>query len=172
MLIPIVDKQDNIIDHKEKKDITPADIYRISGLALFRPDRTMFIARRSMDKKQDPGKWQPVAVAGTVDKGETYLSNVIKETEEEVGLKIANPTFLFKNRFSANWNFFGSFFAIKMDISTSDLRIDTREFIDSKWIDIEDALTLLKSGDVFTTTAPQILPDIIKHYDDVPLTTL
>lgn len=172
MLTPVVDEQDKIIGHKERPDITKDDIYRVSGLALFRPDRTMFIPRRNMEKIHDPGRWQPVAVAGTVDKGETYLTNIIKEAEEEIGLKITDPTLLFKRRVSADWEFFASTFAIKLDISSDDLIVDEGEFMESQWINIDTALRRIENKGYFTSSAHLVLPDIIKHYDDVPLTTL
>lgn len=38
-----------------------------------------------MSKDKHPGKWGPAA-AGTLEKGETYESNIYKEAEEELGL--------------------------------------------------------------------------------------
>ena len=52
------------------------------------PDLRVLIVERqtAFDKKYDPGKWGPSA-AGTVEEGETYQSNIIKELQEEIGLE-------------------------------------------------------------------------------------
>lgn len=85
MRIPIVDEEDNIIGYKDKKDHNPKDICRITGLWVTAPNGEILLARRSFTKKHDPGVWGP-AVSGTVEEGETYESNIVKEAEEEIGL--------------------------------------------------------------------------------------
>ena len=71
MKIPIVNEQDEIIGHKEKKDRNPKDIMRITALWLTDLEGNMLLAQRSFNKKHDPGLWAS-AVAGTVEEGETY----------------------------------------------------------------------------------------------------
>ncbi len=86
MRIPIVNEQDEIIGYKERNDInTEKDLIRATGLWLTDKDGNILLAQRAFVKKHDPGLWGP-AVAGTVEEGETYQSNIIKEAEEEIGL--------------------------------------------------------------------------------------
>ncbi len=80
-----MDKNDQIIGHKEYGTLEPGDIYRVSALWLTSSRGDILLAQRSFNKKNQPGLWGP-AVAGTNDEGETYLDNIIKETEEEIGL--------------------------------------------------------------------------------------
>jgi len=86
MRIPIVDEQDEIIGYKEREDRNPSDIVRATGLWVTDNYGNILLAKRAFNKKHDPGLWGP-AVAGTVEEGETYESNAIKEAEEEIGLK-------------------------------------------------------------------------------------
>lgn len=84
----IVDKNDNEIGLKSRSEITTNDIYRVSSLWVVVPydeSYKVLIAQRSFSKKNDPGVWGP-SVAGTVDEGEAYEQNIIKEAEEEIGL--------------------------------------------------------------------------------------
>ena len=84
--IIIVDEDDNIIGSKERNSIVSGDIYRVSALLIENSKGEILLAQRALTKKHDPGKWGP-PVAGTVEEGETYESNIVKEAEEELGLK-------------------------------------------------------------------------------------
>lgn len=84
--IIIVDENDTIIGHKNRDSMEDGDMYRVSALWIQNSKGDILLAQRSFDKRNDPGKWGP-AVAGTVEEGETYESNIIKEAEEEIGLK-------------------------------------------------------------------------------------
>ena len=82
----IVNENDEIIGYKGKGTLEKSDIYRVSALWIQNSKGDILLAQRKLTKKHSPGKWGP-AVAGTNDEGESYESNIIKETEEEIGLK-------------------------------------------------------------------------------------
>ncbi len=84
--IIIVDEYDNVVSYKKRKDLQAEDIYRVSALWLTNSKGEILLAQRAYDKKHHPGKWGP-SVAGTIESGETYDDNIIKEAEEEIGLK-------------------------------------------------------------------------------------
>jgi len=89
--IIIVDENDNPIGLKERGTLDyDKDIYRVSALWITNSKGQILIARRALTKKQNPGKWGP-GVAGTIDEGETYDSNIIKEAKEELGLQNIKP---------------------------------------------------------------------------------
>jgi|SRR3989344_8547261 len=90
MRIPIVNEQDEVIEYKDKKDRSPLEITRITGLWLWNEKGEVLLAQRAFSKKMNPGLWGP-AVAGIVEEGESYESNIIKEVEEEIGLKDLKP---------------------------------------------------------------------------------
>lgn len=82
----IVDKNDNIIGEKYRHELDDTiDIIRVSGIWIENEKGELLLAQRSFDKKHDPGKWGPAA-AGTIEVGETYESNILKEIEEEIGV--------------------------------------------------------------------------------------
>ncbi len=85
MRIPVVNEQDEIIGYRERYDRGKGDIVRVSALLLKNSKKQVLIAQRSFEKKLNPGLWGP-SVVGTVEEGETYDSNIIKETAEEIGL--------------------------------------------------------------------------------------
>lgn len=83
--IIIVNENDEIIGYKPRDSLNRQDIYRVSALWIKNSKGDILLAQRSFSKKHHPGKWGPAA-AGTVEDGETYDSNIIKEAEEELGL--------------------------------------------------------------------------------------
>ncbi|MCF7831708.1 MAG: NUDIX domain-containing protein [Candidatus Pacebacteria bacterium] len=89
MKIPIVNKQDEIVGYKERVDRNPEDIIRLTSIWITDEQGDILLQQRKLTKKNNPGKWGP-AVAGTVEEGETYDSNVYKELEEELGIRGIN----------------------------------------------------------------------------------
>jgi 8-oxo-dGTP pyrophosphatase MutT (NUDIX family) len=84
-LAVVVDKDDNILGHKDRFNLEKGDIIRISLLWLENSKGEVLLAQRSHKKEQDPELWGPAA-GGTVEIEETYESNIYKEAEEEIGL--------------------------------------------------------------------------------------
>ncbi len=85
-LCQIADENDQLIGHKLRSEIDfNKDYYRVGCLWLTNSKNQVLLAQRKLTKDKDPGKWGPAA-AGTLEKGETYESNIIKEAEEEIGL--------------------------------------------------------------------------------------
>lgn len=132
MKIPIVDENDNIIEYKDRNDRDFNAIYRVSSLWVTNSKGEILLARRAFDKKHDPGKWGP-AVAGTVEEGETYESNIIKEAEEELGLKNIKPTLGAKLRKKTKWNYFTQQFNLLLDKDISDFKVQEKEVAEIKW---------------------------------------
>lgn len=83
--IIVVDGRDEIIGYKVFKSMRKDDIYRASALWIANSQGEVLIAKRHRLKLHNPLKWGP-AVSGTLEEGETYESNILKEAEEELGL--------------------------------------------------------------------------------------
>ena len=81
-----MDDDDKIIGFKNRDEIDyKNDIYRVSALWLVNSEGEILLAQRHRNKDKDPGVWGP-AVSGTVEEGETYYENIVKEAAEEIGL--------------------------------------------------------------------------------------
>jgi isopentenyl-diphosphate delta-isomerase len=142
MKIPIVNEQDEIIGYKDREDRNPNDICRITGLWLTDPDGKILLAQRSFSKKLSPGLWGP-AVAGTVEEGETYESNIIKEAEEEIGLIGLKPVIGPKIRRSTNHECFAQWFTVVVDHNYPFKKQD-EEVEDVRWFTKDEILKLLE----------------------------
>jgi isopentenyldiphosphate isomerase len=130
--IVIVNDQDEIITYKERGMLTRDDIYRVSALWVKNSKGDILLAQRKFTKSHDPGKWGP-AVAGTIDEGETYEQNIIKEAEEEIGLTNIKPTSGPKVRMTGEYNYFDQWYTLVVDKPAEDFTIQEEEVEQVKW---------------------------------------
>jgi len=143
MKIIEVDENDNEIGLRDRKDRSGDFIYRVSALWVINSKGDILLAQRALDKEHDPGKWGP-AVAGTVEEGETYFSNIVKEAEEEIGLKNINPTAGPKIKREGRWKYFGQWYFLTVDKSIEEFKVSEREVAGLKWFgkaELEKALS-------------------------------
>lgn len=162
MKIPIVDENDNLINFKEREEATREDIRRIIALHVFNEKKEILIAKRDASKTIDPNKWGP-SVAGTVDEGYDYDDTVVKEAEEEIGLKNIKPLFL-KKMFYETYNarrFTGVYYLV-IDSNTK-LTIQKEEVSEIKWITISDLEKWFKNNPDDFIPSFQRSMDIIKE---------
>ena len=88
--IIIVDERDMPISLKGYEELKYEDIYRVSALWLTdKVTGDCLITQRTWTKHNDPGKWM-AAASGTIEEGESYEQNIVKEIEEEIGLTNLN----------------------------------------------------------------------------------
>jgi isopentenyldiphosphate isomerase len=142
MRIPIVNEQDEIIEYKDKKDRGLKEITRVSGLWVTDKDGNILLAQRGLNKKNQPGLWGP-AVAGSLEEGETYESNIIKEAEEEIGLVGMKIKLGPKLRRSSTHEYFGQWFTTTIDRNYP-LKKEDKEVESIKWFSREELAILLK----------------------------
>jgi isopentenyl-diphosphate delta-isomerase len=131
--ILIVDETDTVIAEKHKDEVKSEDIYRISSLWITDSKGNILLAKRALTKKHSPGKWGP-AVQGTVDSGETYRDNIIKEADEEIGLTNITPIPGIKERVIGIHNYFVQEYSLKLDRDISDFTIQKEEVAEIQWI--------------------------------------
>lgn len=130
--IVIVNDQDKIIGHKVYGTLDRKDIYRASALWATNSKGDILLAQRQLGKRNDPGKWGP-AVSGTVDEGETYDDNIIKETEEEIGLTNITPVKSIKRRYTGEHNYFTQWYKLVVDKRAEDFKVQEEEVEQVKW---------------------------------------
>lgn len=157
MRLPIVDENDILIDYKDKQERLPSEISRVSGLWVTDKDGNILLAQRGLNKKNHPGLWGP-AVAGTVEEGESYEDNIIKEAEEEIGLTGMKLSLGPKLRKSSNHEYFVQWFTttIRHDFP---FKKEDREVEKIQWFSRGELGKLLKEK-------PEIfLPDFYKYLE-------
>jgi isopentenyl-diphosphate Delta-isomerase len=131
--IIIVDEEDNIIGYKDRTVVSSEDIYRVSALWITNSQGEILLAKRALTKAHNPGQWG-TAVAGTVEKGEDYLVNIIKEALEEIGLKDIAPQVEPKVRVRGKYNFFCQWYTLVVDKALNEFVIDESEVAEIRWL--------------------------------------
>lgn len=145
MEIPIVNEKDEIINYKERETLSQEDVYRVSALWIENSQGEILLAKRALTKKKDPGLWGP-AVAGTNDKGETYESNIIKESEEELKLINISPEKFVKTRVVLPHNHFTQWFFLKLDKPLDFFKIRKEEVAEIKWFPKQELFKLVEEN--------------------------
>ena len=144
--IIIVDENDTPIGLKERGDMKEGDIYRVSAIWITNSRGDILLAQRAATKKHDPNKWA-CAVAGTIEEGEEYLTNAVKEAEEEIGLVIEPHDLALGIKTliqHSPWNFFCQWFWYRTNITTEDLRLTTEEVAAVRWVSPEELRAWVK----------------------------
>lgn len=156
----IVDENDKIIGTKESKELQSSDIYRVSALWIQNSRDEILLAQRSFNKNNDPGKWGP-AVAGTIEEGETYETNIIKEAEEEIGLKDFDFKKSFNRKNNGEHKHFTQWFFAKIDKEIKDFKIQKEEVEQIKWFKKDELLKeLTDNPDKFLKS----IKDCVEYY--------
>ncbi|HEU0085703.1 MAG TPA: NUDIX domain-containing protein [Candidatus Paceibacterota bacterium] len=138
MKIPIVNKSDEIVRYKERYETTTDDIRRIIILHVFNENDEVLLAKRCSQKIIDPDKWGP-SVAGTVEEGYDYDSTVIKEAEEEIGLKNIKPIFITKLFYEvSNAKRFAAVYYYHINSKENEIVLQEEEVAEVKWIGFEE----------------------------------
>lgn len=164
MRIPIVDENDNVITYKDRAERLPSEITRVAALWVGNDKGEVLLAQRAFTKKDSPGLWGP-AVAGSVEEGETYESNIIKEAEEEIGLKNFELVLGPKIRRSGTHQYFAQVFftiiskdypLVKQDSEVEALRWFTKE---------EFYKTIKEKPEIFLKSTENYTDEFYKYYE-------
>lgn len=147
--IIIVDGGDKIIALQDRNKLAAKDIYRVSVLWLKNSKGDVLLAQRAYSKKHHPGKWGP-AVAGTIEEGESYKDNIIKETKEELGLENVSLVKGSKYLITGEYNHFTQWFTAVIDREIDEFKIQKDEVNAIKWFSEEELRQNIKNNpDIF-----------------------
>ncbi|MFH1802129.1 MAG: NUDIX domain-containing protein [archaeon] len=156
--IIVVDDNDQEIGLKSRYEADEENLrYRVSALWIFNSKGECLLAKRALTKRHDPGKWSP-AVAGTLDEGETYEDNIIKEAEEELGIKGIKFKKGIKEKVDERYRYFLQWFTCVVDKPAEEFIIQEEEVDGVKWFSEDEFRSLLKSNpDNFVAPMPKCL---------------
>jgi len=94
--LEVVDKEGEVIGILPRSEIhgDPSLLHRVVHLLVFNDRGELLLQKRSMNKDVAPGKWD-TSVGGHVNPGEDLLDAVRREMNEELGITICEPEFLY-----------------------------------------------------------------------------
>jgi isopentenyl-diphosphate Delta-isomerase len=157
-LCTIVDRDDNILGYKERDQIEPGDIYRISAVWVVNTRGEVLLAQRTFTKKNDPGKWS-TGVAGTVENKESYDDNAVKEAREELGINniemVRGPKLLVLDNGYGRGYFCQTFVAV-LDWPIERFRLQAEEVVAVRWVSLNELKDeMVRSPEHFTSNFPK-----------------
>lgn len=149
-LITIVNEQDEVIDAKPRNEITREDIFRVSSLWVYNSAGEILIAQRAANKRLNPNVWQS-AVAGTVEEGESYGENIIKETQEEIGISVKEEELIpfSKTLEREAWTYFVQRYLTRMDKNIEEFTIQKEEVQAIQWMARDEFLKIFKENPAY-----------------------
>lgn len=161
MKIQIVDSDDNFICVKEHSDVDySTEIYRVSALWLTNSKGQVLLAKRAAVKDKDPGKWGP-AVAGTLEDGETYGTNIYKEAEEEIGL--TGVRFFEHKKVFMRYprKYFCQWYKASVDRGVEEFVLQADEVEELAWVKVVDLKQNLKDNPtMYTSNFQHVIDDL------------
>jgi isopentenyldiphosphate isomerase len=98
-IVDLVDEGDNVVGRAPRHEVRTRNLLHREVAAIVRnPERAIYTHRRTDTKDVFPGMYD-MFVAGVVTSDESYDDAIRRELEEELGVRGADPTFLFKTRY-------------------------------------------------------------------------
>lgn len=94
--LEVVNEKGEIIGKELRSKIhgNPSLIHRVTHVLVFNRRGELLLQKRSGNKDVAPGKWD-TSVGGHVNAGETIEEAVLREMEEELGIRGVKPEFIY-----------------------------------------------------------------------------
>lgn len=164
MKIIVVDERDNEIGVESQEIVYQKNLwFRVSALWLINSKGDVLLARRAYTESHHPGKWGP-AVAGTVEAGETYEDNIVKETKEEIGVSNLKIILGPKAKVEGKHKHFTQWFIGKIDCPESDFSVQEEEVAEVKWFSLKELQeSIRKTPDEFLSSMEKYIEQLKKY---------
>ena len=158
MEIPIVNLNDEIVTYKDRSEIDyDNDIFRTASLWITNSNGDVLLAQRKFDKKVDPGKWAE-AVGGTVENNDSYFETIVREAEEELGLKDIEIKTGPKQFITTPCRYFVQWCVACIDKQISEFEIQKEEVEQIAWLSMNQLNDELRTNpDKYIEAMPKIV---------------
>jgi 8-oxo-dGTP diphosphatase len=155
---------------RSKKEKIERRLFEISVKAVILKDGKVLILRRSGDSIRDAGKLD--LPGGAVEKGEKIKEGLIREVEEEIGIKIAVGPVVYLSDYEKNYvldrkeqkmiKIYGKGIGMLVFYKGGEVNLSD-EHKDYEWLDIETAIGRFNEKDEFEVGKKQILVEASKY---------
>lgn len=138
--LPIVDEDAKVIGKATREEChkNPDLLHPVVRLHIFNEKGQILLQQRAFNRSVEPGKWD-AAVAGHVSYGETAENTVIRETQEEIGIKPNDFHFIDKRVLKMDMQ--SELVLVFFTITNQQPKADNDEVVAVKFCEIEDAIS-------------------------------
>ena len=142
-IFDVVNNSDRVIGRLPRSVVHRRNLYHrsVHGVVVDSANR-VFLQLRAPHKDCDPGLWD-TSVAGHLEAGERYDQAIIRETLEELGIRLrVTPKRLFKLDASSETNY--EFCWVYLIRDNGPIQVDRSETVDGKWFVVDELSETLK----------------------------
>ena len=123
----------------ERGEPRPGDYMLCVHIYLYTPERKFLVQKRAMSKETHPGEWD--VTGGAVLSGEESIDGAIRETEEEVGIKLDKSELCLIGRIKRKKNFVDIYF-VEKKFDISDCMLQKEEVDEVKLVGYDEMIEL------------------------------
>ncbi len=136
----------------------PNGLYHLGADAwIMNSKGELLIQRRALTKESYPGMW--AMTGGSAVKGESAKKAIIREVREEIGLTIKEEELELVKKVKTAKTVIYTFF-IKKDVDIDDLKLQSEEVMEIKWLSIPEVEQIVAEGNFIKSRWDEI-KDII-----------
>lgn len=161
-LIDIVDKEGNFTGEVIDKDIAHDKnlLHNEVGCLVINNKGQVLLQKRAASKRFNPNKY--ALCAGHVDSGESLENAMIRELEEEIGIKVSkeelHPYLEREITIRETNSHITYFYYVISNLKEEDFVIQEEELSGVKWFDIDEVIEMLKNRDERTAWGEERIP--------------
>lgn len=140
--------------------------YKPAWIWIVNSKGEVLVQKRANQKRYYPNKWD-MSSAGHVTAGEATIQGAVREIEEELGIKVLEKELIFITEYLYDDIFqLGQVYLLKKDIDISEMKLQTEEVSEVKWLKLEDFKQLFYS-DLFVPLEEEyrkVVLEMLKNY--------
>jgi len=136
----LVDPDTNRVIGRAPRDLCHGDpslIHRAVHGAVFHPDGRILLQKRSQTKRVQPGRWD-MSVGGHLISGEDWSDALLRETEEELGVKVPFSSFRFRFEIQERNDFESENIRVYSLICPGPFHFQTEEIDEIRFFDLRE----------------------------------
>ena len=142
------DKHEKMNYTKERKELVDGE-FRLSCFVWIINDKDeLLIQQRLSTAKKCPNMWE--TTSGGAVAGDDAINGALRELEEELGIKADKKDLRFIGSYS-RINDFVEVFLLKINIDSSDLKLQENEVQTAKWVTIPEFDEIISDGNASDT---------------------
>ena len=125
----------NVNEYRGPVSIPEGEYIPIVNIVIINEDKKILLQKRSMNKVVNPGKWG--LTGGKVDAGEDTLTTAVRETYEEIGVKLNKEEVKFLCKYIDGKGLFIIYY-VEKNINIEDCKIQTEEVDELRYFSIDE----------------------------------
>ena len=162
-IFDLVDEDDRVIGRTAREEVhgNPEMIHRVAHVLVFNSGGLLFLQKRALNKKVQPGKWD-TSVGGHVDAGEEYLGAAVRETSEELGISAPAGSFEFLYKYLHRNEYESEYVSTYRLLWDGEIEIQHSELADGRFWGMEEINSAADTGTgaIFT---PNFLDELERY---------